>query len=264
MGNQYGTTGDIPQAGAVYKCSRIGLATFDRTIRTDLSGITSYTQGDSAPAPFSHCKLMEMGVRTAGEGECEAVYLDLHYEGFDSTFTDSEIRIEGQLEVSLSQEPIETHPDFLNFAGYRGDEDRPANLGRNGAVYEETTDGQFRFAYFLAQLPGDDDTPKLNRFAGVQSWLYPQQTYVQTRMDTEWPPENELASLGKILDSGWLDNNVPLLPQSVNWMYSGITVRNIANIYFESRRTATASGPRGWIEQMYRQNYGGNWEDQSS
>lgn len=248
----------------LYRCSRIGLATVDRTIYASASDISSFTQGESAPSPFTFCKLMEMGVRVGvGDGQCDSVFIDLHYEGFDQTFTDDQIRIEGQLEVTMSQEPIETHPDFLKFAGYRGEEDRPSNLGRNGAVYEETADGQYRFAYFLAHLPDEDSPDKLNRFAGVSSWLYPQQTYVQTRMDNAWPSETELESLGKILESGWLDDNVPLLPQSVNWMYAGVTVRNIANIYFESRRTATASGPRGWIEQMYRQNYGGSWTDQS-
>jgi hypothetical protein len=261
----FGTTGTIPQPGATYKCTRIGLATFDEVVYGSVSDISSYSQGQTAPAPFAHCILMEIGITVqVGNGECDSVLLQLHYEGFDSSFTDNEIRIEGQLTASLTQEPIETHPDFLNFAGYRGEEDRPANLGRNGAVYEEATDGQFRFSYFLAQLPTEGaGIPKLNRFAGVSSWLYPQETYVQTRMDTDWPDENELELLGKILVSDWLDNNVPLLPQAVNWMYTGIEVTNIGNQYYPSRRTATASGPRGYIPQMYELNYGGDWEDQT-
>lgn len=260
----FGTSGQIPQPGANYKCSRIGLATLDVVIRGDVSDIGSFSQGQSADAPFNHCVLTEIGmIVNPGDGECGAILFQLHYEGFDNSFTDNEIRIEGQLTASLTQEPIETHPDFLNFAGYRGEEDRPANLGRNGAVYEETTDGQWRFAYFLAQLPTEGSgPPELNRFAGVSSWLYPQETYVQTRMDTDWPSDNELALLGKILVSDWLDNNVPLLPNSVNWMYTGVEVTNIANLHYIARRTATSSGPRGYIPQMYELNYGGDWEAQ--
>lgn len=261
----FGISGQIPQPGATYKTTRIGLATFDWVKRGNISDINSYTQGESAPAPFSHCVLMEIGATVQlGDGECDSVLIMLHYEGFDSGFTDSEIRIEGQLTVTMTQEPIETHPNFLDFAGYRGEDGRPANLGRNGAVYEEATEGQWRFSYFLATIPQEGgETPKLNRFAGVSSWLYPQETYVQTRMDTSWPSHNELEGLGKILESGWLDNNVPLLPQSVNWMYTGVESTNIANRYWINRRTATASGPRGYIRQMYELDYGGDWENQS-
>jgi hypothetical protein len=265
MSNEFGITGPIPQPGMTYKCTRIGYATLTRIIYDNLANVSSYNQGESAPAPFSHCVLTEIqGITTLGNGDCNSVAVQLLYEGFDSSFTDNEIRIEGQLEVTMSQEDIQTHPDFLNFAGYRGEDSRPANLGRNGAYYEEAQAGQWKFAYFLAQVPGDEsDPPKLNRFAGVSSWLYPQETYVQTRMDTDWPSENELEQLGKILESSWLEGNVPLLPAALNWLYSGVSVQNIANLYYMVRRTATASGPRGWIPQMYQLNYGGNWEDQS-
>jgi len=233
------------QPGSVYKVARNGLATFDAVFEGPFSGTIPFSQGETSTI-WSNTVLLEVVVKITGKG-CDRVEFHCHYEGYDASFSDDAIRLDGSLEVSMSQEPIETHPRFLSFAGGRGEEGRPANQGKNGALYREAGEGQYEFDFFLHTL----DDEELNPFSGIKSYLFPNEVYTQTRIDTTWPSVGELAYLGKILDSLWLDENVPELPTVQNWLYSGVRVRNIGNVYFEAQRTAMASGPRGWQSTIY-------------
>lgn len=251
------------QQGSTYEVARNGLATRIAILKGQMSGSIPYTQGDTDP-DYPNTVLMQCRVEVVDAG-CNEVKLTLTYQGYDDNFTNDEVRLDGQLDCGLSTEPIETHEDFLKFAGERGEDGRSANLGLNGAVYREVQvsgSTQYEFDFFTHSIENDGSTV-LNRFSGVKSFYFPTQTYTQTRIDLDWPSADDLSYLGKILDSQWLDSNVPMLPTGMSWLYSGVRSQNIGNVYFVNQRTAITSGPRGWVPQIYQRNYAGSWTDQS-
>jgi hypothetical protein len=65
------------------------------------------------------------------------------------------------------------------------------------------------------------------------------------------PDDDEFKLLGKIIDSAYLDEQIPSLSGDRNWLYTGIRIRSIGNVYFETVRTAALSGPRKWVSAIY-------------
>ncbi len=139
------------------------------------------------------------------------------------------------LDTSLSEEPIELHPDFADFAG------TPSNP-LNGAVFIDpdtqkiTTDdarGVFR-EFMVTDSKG-----------GVESYLSPGATWNETYFSLTRP--SDLGSLGEI-DSPSGPN--PSIGSGRNWLYSGASYTRRGGIY-EIRKTWLLSGRAGWDSDIY-------------
>jgi len=237
----FGDFGLKKQPGAVYAVQKNGLATYDKTMRGRVTEAMSFRQGDT-PDEHPNTVLLSMSFTETGD-DCDILEAKLHYEGYDDSLTIERVREDSSLDITSSSEPIETHPDFINFAGY-------LNNVVNAAKFR--IDGSFDFFMHDVPAPGGGDGKVLNKFAGVQSYLYPRQTFTTNKIEESWPSQNEMNVLGKIVElSEYVSTNPPKAPTGSNWLYSGSRIRNIGNTYFETQRVFALSGPRGWIRQIY-------------
>lgn len=225
----FGFNGVIRQPGAKYQVKRNGLAVFTETYFTDGTFVAS--QGTYAPF-YPNTILTEITVTHTGNG-CSELQLDLKYEGKDSRFTTTQVSADVTLEYQTSLEPIDSHIDFVEFAGTPTDP-------QNGAVFDPDTGG---FRFFAPVIDGE-----LNPFAGISSYYMPIATLRSNVIESNWPSSTELNNIGKISSPS---GSAPNLGGNRNWLLSGIVVRNIGNIYYETQRIYAGSGPRGWNEDIY-------------
>ncbi|MCW1921316.1 hypothetical protein OKA05_02055 [Luteolibacter arcticus] len=152
------------------------------------------------------------------------------YEGFINALPQPTYEFSG----ALSEEPIETHEDFEEFAG------TPAEPV-NGAVYLDPETGK---------VTEDDDTGVFSEFgvsgtkAGVSSYASPGGLWTETRYSINEP--NELGDLGEI-DT---PNGNPPNFSGRNWLLWDISFRRRGFIY-EIRISWKLSGRNGWDEDIY-------------
>lgn len=157
---------------------------------------------------------------------------------------DQEIGEEGEsvtysLEGAVDSEPIETHPDFPEFAGKPGD---PATW-KNGAEFDKKT------GEFLGFRPLIVGTP--NPKAGIKSYLSPGLVYTRTRTipdRTKLTQGINLSSLGKI-------STPPpsyLLPNVGNrtWLKSTARMETVGN-GLRLHESWKLSGRAGWDADIY-------------
>jgi hypothetical protein len=153
-----------------------------------------------------------------------------------------------ELIIGLSEEPIETHPNFVSKIGWT------AMAPKNGAVFRHVNTGQrvtqyakasnndgYVFDSFLVFVDG-----KLNEFAKVESYLEASQVTWRKTYNGVAHPSN-LVEAGKI---GNPDGPAPSLPSGRNWLDMGITATkrgSAVQLVHEWR----ASGRRGWIQSVY-------------
>jgi len=206
------------------------------------SGDTSILQQGGEADDYGNVVLVSGSIVHTGNATCNDVDINLHYEGRDTEHTNSEFTDDLTLDVSCSVEPIESHPNFAKIGGFLGAEE-------NGARFDPR-DG--RFIGFNVEYP--IDSGKLNPYAGVRSYNCPVMVVSQTRIQEEWPDDNEFALLGKIIESATLSNSIPSLSGERNWLFTGIRVRSIGNVYYEVTRSAALSGPRKWLDLIYDPN----------
>jgi len=122
------------------------------------------------------------------------------------------------------QDPIETHPDFADFAGTPDDP-------KNGAVFDENT-GEFRA--FAGQ----------NSFLGVNAYIVPSVIVNYSYYTSSIP------SLGNV---GRIFNSVPGFnrpPNVRNFLLVGMPYRQTANIFFVTEQYL-GSGRRPWNTRIY-------------
>jgi len=131
-----------------------------------------------------------------------------------------------EISASVSSEPIDTHPDFVEFMG--GTADDPLE----GAIFD--ADGRFKG---FAPDAHDD-------LGGVRTYFAPTATY------REVSGSRIGASLFGIGFIGSPPGPVPSVPSGRNWLFSGVTQRKNGNNYTLTREYRL-SGPRGWIPIIY-------------
>lgn len=225
----FGNTGPKRVPGATYQVKRNGLATFTESYKTNGSFVVS--QGSYAPL-YPNTILTEITVRHTGE-DCAEIQVDMKYEGKDNRFARPQISADVTLEYTTSLEPIESHINFVDFAG-------TPESPENGAVFDQSTGG---FLYFAPVVDG-----ALNEFAGIRSYYMPIATLRNNTIENAWPGSSEINSIGTITSPS---GSAPNLGGNRNWLYSGLVVRNIGNIYYEVQRIFAGSGPRGWNDTIY-------------
>ena len=152
------------------------------------------------------------------------------YEGFINALPDSTYELSG----TLTEEPIETHPDFEDFAG-------TPSSPLNGAVFLDpetgkptTDDAKGVFSEF--GISGDK--------AGVSSYASPGVMWTETRYSTTKP--TELGDLGQI-DT---PNGNPPTFSGRDWLLWDSSYRRRGFIY-EIRIAWKLSGRNGWDEDIY-------------
>lgn len=231
----FGLNGLTELPGAVFAVDLVGFATYDVSYSGIATGSIPFVQGDVAD-DFPNVVLMTIKLTNTGE-QCDHTRIDLHYEGKDTFFTTPETSLDLSIDFTTSQEPVESHIDFVSKIG--GTPTNPLN----GAIYDTTGE----FLGFPVINPDDPDvTP--SRFAGLRSYLMPQETFTANSVEFDYPTSEEIGAIGRVFIP-----IVPLpeLPGERNWLSTGIRVQNIANVYYRTQRTGMLSGPRKWIPEVY-------------
>jgi hypothetical protein len=169
-----------------------------------------------------------MKIRFTGKS-CNHARVELHYEGKDDYISNEITSQNVSLDFTTSQEPIESHPDFTSTLG--GTPAAPLN----GAIFDATT-GEFL---------GFDS---LSQFAGVRSYLMPQEFYTFSKVETDYPSPSDIEDIGHIVNP---TIPLPTIPTGKNWLSTGIRVQNIANVYYRAQYLGMLSGARAWNNLIY-------------
>lgn len=232
----FGTSGLTKNPGGVYAVAQDSFATYDVSYSGVLAGAIPFLQGNIAPE-YPNTVLLTIKVTETGE-QCNHVKIDLHYEGKDTGFASPTTAQNISVDFTTSQEPIESHIDFVSDIG--GTPTTPLH----GAFFDATT------GEFLGFPVVDPDEPSAtpSRFAGVRSYLMPQQTFTFNTVEYGYPSPGEIEEIGQAFDPGIF---LPSLPGTRSWLNTGIRVQNIANVYFRTQLTGLLSGPRNWIPEIY-------------
>lgn len=132
-----------------------------------------------------------------------------------------------ELDVSMSEEPVETHPDFADFAGAPGSE-------ANGATF----DAEGAFLGFV----GAGANPE---WVGVRSYLAPGMIWRKTYVASSTPPS--VSTLG-LIDTP--EGSPPSVESGRTWMFSGLSFEQKGLVY-QVRKEWRLSGRRGWNTTLY-------------
>lgn len=139
-------------------------------------------------------------------------------------------------ETVANHEPIQTHPDFITFAG------TPTNR-LNGAVFDLTSGDFLRFAPYLP-----DNTK--NRKAGITDYKVPIISFSETRLVLKEDLAAFVRGIGFVDDS---PPDVPLRPRfkNRNWLLVQCDPEWVAEGVYKLVRKWACSGPRGWDRTIY-------------
>lgn len=233
----FGTSGLVKEPGAIYKVEQNSFATYDKSYSGVLVGAVPFLQGQVAEE-YPDTVLLSMVITETGT-QCDHVKISLHYEGKAREFVAPESVQDINVDFTTSQEPIESHPDFVTRIG-----GKPTDR-KHGANFDATTG---EFTGFPVVDPDEPD--KLpSRFAGIRSYLMPQETFTLSTVEDSYPSSDDIAEIGHIFIPSI---HLPALPGERNWLNTGIRVQNIANVYFKTQLTGMLSGPRKWVPEIYQ------------
>lgn len=232
----FGIPGLKQEPGDVYAVAQDGFATYDISYTGVLTGPVPFLQGDVSG---NHPNTVLLSVRVTGTGlSCNHVKIDLHYEGRDYDFAGPSTAQNISVDFTTSQEPIESNPNFVAAIG--GQPTAPLH----GAFFDATT-GEF---LGFPVIDPSEPTSLPSRFAGLRSYLMPQETFTSNSVEIAYPSDVEIANVGFVFDPMI---PLPVLPGNRSWLNTGIRVQNIANVYFRRQDTGMLSGPRNWIPEIY-------------
>ncbi|WP_395753319.1 hypothetical protein [Prosthecobacter sp.] len=124
------------------------------------------------------------------------------------------------------QDPIQTHPNFLDFAGTADDP-------KNGAYFDPDSG---EFVGF---------TDPSSRFFGTTAYIVPS-VMVNLSFYTHYVPD--LANVGEIYT--WNIPNLIAPPNVKNFLLLGMPYRQIGNV-FQVTHQVLGSGPSGWNNTIY-------------
>lgn len=224
----------IPQAEESGAIDRFGVDVITRVeeVPTDRFPALMRSKGSGHPR-FGNMAVSKVNWQAGKHGKFYRVTYT--YEGFLLSLPSPTY----QLTSSLSEEPIELHPDFDTIAG-------TPSTPANGAVFIDPETGKLTkldakgvFREFKAVMSGTQN-PK----AGIQSYLCPGAEWTEISFSLSRP--GDLGSLGEI-DSPSGSN--PTFG-SRTWLYSGVTYTQRGGI-FEIRKSWLLSGRNGWDTDIY-------------
>jgi hypothetical protein len=182
---------------------------------------TSYQIGDRNP-DISTLKLANKSFKFK-EAYC---LMTLVYEGVLSENIPDPVY---ELVRGTSQEPIETHPDFLTFAG--------KHLAEvNGAVFDPETSA---FVHFAGQ--GNTTNATAEKLKGLSAYLVPSAVIRCTQM-----VKFASADMGSIETPP----NAPSISGGKNWLKTSVSYRTLGD-WVEVTEEWTSSGKKGWLPEIY-------------
>jgi hypothetical protein len=191
-----------------------GTATFDGDQLQVLSTTPTIGVSTHPKDPRLVCESIATTYKRLGKASVTANYI-----GLASDPTTPRVEFAG----GSGQEPIETHPDFVRFAG-------TASEPKNGAQFDGET------GEFLGFFNGD--------FQGVTAYVVPS-IIVNVTYYTSIIPN--IKSIGRIV------SNLPNFqrpPNVRNYLLIAMPYRQIANVYAVTEQYL-GSGEKGWNRQIY-------------
>lgn len=140
-----------------------------------------------------------------------------------------------ELDVSSSEEPIECHPNFSNFA-----------TDANGATYDSTTGDFVGFTKRPLYDPSNPDYSVTNpEWVGVRSFLSAGAVWREVRISKT--NSVSISTVGHIASPA---GSPPSPGSGRTWLYSGASMQQRGNVY-TIRREWRLSGLRGWNTTLY-------------
>jgi hypothetical protein len=137
-----------------------------------------------------------------------------------------------EVDFATSEEPIETHPDFVSrLAGTPG---KPIT----GAKFDTAANG----GGFL----GFNGTDAGDTWRGIRAYLSPGVVWRKNYVTKTAP--NDFGDVGSI---DVPEGGPPGLPNGRNWLYTGLTWEQRGYTY-QVKKEWRASGRRGWNSEIYR------------
>jgi len=232
----FGLAGLTKEPGAIYDIQQDSFATYDKTYSGVLIGPLPFLQGDIAEE-YPNVVLLSMKITETGTA-CDHVKIDLHYEGKANAFVAPDSVQNISVDFTTSQEPIESHQDFVTEIGGK------PGAPKHGAFFDATTGEFLGFSVVDPDEPGVEPS----RFAGIRSYLMPQETFVSNTVELDYPDTTDIENIGQVFDPGI---PLPVLPGTRTWLNTGIRVTNIANVYYRTQKTGMLSGYRNWVPEIY-------------
>lgn len=140
------------------------------------------------------------------------------------------------MDITTSQEPIETHPRFKDFAG-------TPTAPLNGAIFDPDPDDQ-TFQTFKQVVSGSTVTNL--KWVGMRAYLNASAVWREIKVSKRKPSDTEIADIGKIENPP----GGPATPSGRNWLFGSLSYDQKAKT-FTSRREWLLSGPGGWNDVVY-------------
>lgn len=168
-----------------------------------------------------YCK--SVAIKKRGKG----AIITAQYEGAeaeDALNTASDRTVE--VSVTMREEPIESHPDFEEWAG------TPQNP--KSGIFD--ADGKFTGWSSKTEVGKD--------MAGVKSYLVPSYSGTISYISKGKP---SLGGIGKIGSSGGL----PSVGGKYQWMRTGVSFSSMSDGKYKVTETYLLSGPNGWNKWIY-------------
>jgi hypothetical protein len=191
-----------------------GTATFDGSEAAVLGNVPTVGVSLHPKDPRLVCESISTTYKRLGKASITANYI-----GLASDPTTPRIEFAG----GSGQDPIETHPDFIKFAGTPGDP-------KNNARFDEETG---EFLGFFAGV-----------FQGVTAYVVPSIIVNYTYYTTVAP---NVKRVGRVV------GNLPEFnrpPNVKNYLLIAMPYRQIANVYAVTEQYL-GSGEKGWNGQIY-------------
>lgn len=233
-----GATSVVTQISERFETDRFGVDSIEMTVEIPNASFPSQMLIEGAiyparpPATSSAYPNMSLTRRTGQRGKPGWWTVNYVFEGFLVSLPDPTY----ELTTSLSQEPIQTHPDFATFAGTPSnpqngsifvDPDTGFNSNKNNAIWKE-------FAF----------KGTANEKAGIESYLAPGAEWRETKFQTSRPTG--------IRDVGTIETPAGSPPtlSGRDWLAWGETYVRRGHIY-QVTSTWKLSGRNGWDADIY-------------
>lgn len=228
----------ITQAEETIKINSDGLATITVVEMIPAAQFQASLQKAYAPHPkFRNAQSMDVEATKSKDGQFYRVTTT--YQGIFGSASGEASSGGGlpdptsSVSISTSEEPIQTHPKFKEFAGTPSDP-------KNGAIFIDPETGK----------PTKNNEKGVfrefgfgSKFEGVDSYLNISCTYTVTSYQATKPKDS--SDVGKI-------SSPPGAPKTSgrNWLYTGMEYTRRGGVY-EVRKSWLMSGPGGWKKEIY-------------
>lgn len=225
-----GSSQTINQISERFDTDRFGVDTIELLVEVPDSLFPGSILQDFAPHPrFSSMALQRRSGQRSKPGWWSVSY---QFEGFLFSLPEPTY----ELVASLSMEPLQTHPDFVQMAG------TPA-APLNGAIFIDP-DNLFRSEKENAIFKEFANTGGANIKSGVDSYMEPGAEWRETRFSVARP--TGLKSVGSI-DT---PNGSPPALSGRDWLLWSETYFRRGHIY-QIQTTWKLSGRNGWDQDIY-------------